>query len=92
MKIQLDDKHYLNSDQYCYWITCTQESKNGKPYERRVSGYTDTFSSAVDSYIEKSIIGSESSEIKELCEKIEDLKREIREWKVNIDEICRQTS
>ncbi len=62
MKIQLDDKHFLNSDPYCYWITCVVKSKEGKPYEKRVSGYAATFGDAVNSFIEKTIKQS-SSEI-----------------------------
>ena len=52
MKIQLDDKHFLNSDPYCYWITCVVKSKEGKPYEKRVSGYAAIFGDAVNSFIE----------------------------------------
>lgn len=55
MKIQLNDKHY-------YWITCIVKSKDGKPYEKRVSGYAATFGDAVNSFIEKTIKQS-SSEI-----------------------------
>lgn len=90
MKIQLDDKHFLHSDPYCYYITCVVKSKDGKPYERRVSGYTGTLNDVVESYIEKSIICSEASEICQLSKKIEELKREVRCWKVNIDELCRK--
>lgn len=41
MKIALDEKHFLNSDQYCYWISCLVTSTNKrtgeeKTVERRV--------------------------------------------------------
>lgn len=55
MKIALDEKHFLNSDQYCYWISCLVTSTNKqtgeeKTVERRVSGYARTFSDAVTSF------------------------------------------
>jgi hypothetical protein len=85
MKIKLDDKHYLNSDEYCYWITVeviTQDGKNaGKPYEKRCSGYTATFEQAVDSFIEKKIKASQIEDFKKLVKTIKDLKKEVRGWK-----------
>lgn len=30
MRIKLDDKYYLNSDKFCYWITCEYEIEKGK--------------------------------------------------------------
>lgn len=85
MKIQLDDKHYLNSDPYCYWITCMVKSKDGNPYEKRVSGYTATFGDAVSSYIEKAVKQSVSEDIRLLREEIENLKREVMGWRCNIE-------
>ena len=81
MKIKLDDKHFLNSDEGCYWITVTVEAeKTGKTYERRVSGYTPTFSGAVDTFIEKRIKTAEIGDFTELVKTIEDLKAEVRGW------------
>lgn len=81
MKIKLDQNHYLVSDPYCYHITCIVTPKDGKPYEKRVSGYVATFGEAVDSYIEKRIKSSEAREITQLKNEIEELKAEVREWR-----------
>ena len=89
MKIKLDDKHYLNSDQYCYWITTESEvtRQNGTKYtaERRSSGYTRTFSECVNSFIEKRIGGAEIERISELAKEIEKLKKTVKGWKVVVE-------
>lgn len=81
MKIKLDGKHTLCSDEYCYWITVTAVSEKGKPYERRVSGYMPTFPEAVVSYINKAVNSSGSAELWQLKEDIENLKKEVMSWK-----------
>lgn len=85
MKIRLDDKHTLNSDAYCYWITALVQpvGKDGqplKPYEKRVSGYTATFEDAVTDYIDSKIRLSEATEISELARDVEKLKSEVKGW------------
>lgn len=85
MKIKLDGKHFLNSDPYCYWITClvepTEKSRKKKPYEVRVSGYMPTFEQAVESYIDTKINTSTAESITKLKEDIRKLKKEVRGWK-----------
>ena len=81
MKIKLDNKHTLNSDGLCYWITADIASKNGKHYERRISGYAATFYQCVESYIEKKIGSSEATDIVQLKNELEELKEEVRGWK-----------
>lgn len=85
MKIALDDKHYLNSDQYCYWITCdvTYEGKDGnkKTVERRVSGYARNFSDAAESFIENRIRSSEAVKISQLKDEVKNLKKTVSGWK-----------
>lgn len=86
MKIKLDDKHYLNSEEGCYWITViVQAEKSGKTYERRVSGYVATFSEAVNSFIEKRIKTAEIGDFTQLVKAIEDLKVEVRGWKCVVE-------
>lgn len=87
MKIALDEKHFLNSDQYCYWISCLVTSTNKKTgeektVERRVSGYARTFSDAVTSFIENRIRTSESAEICDLKNKVEQLRKTVQGWEV----------
>lgn len=88
MKIELDKKHYLNSDKYCYWISCEYKTEKGKGagsvVERRVSGYMPTFKDAVESYIETKIKTSEAHEICKLKKEIEGLKAEVRAWEEKI--------
>ena len=89
MKIKLGEKYWLNSDQYCYWITeeyTAEKGKNaGSIAERRVSGYTPTFEMAVDSFIEKGIGGAEISDLRTLVKVVNDLKNEVRSWKVDLE-------
>ena len=88
MKIKLGEKHYMNSDAFCYWITCEyviEKGNNaGNTAERRVSGYTATFEEAVDSFIERHIKGAEISEFSELVKTVNDLNAEVRSWKDDI--------
>lgn len=89
MKIALDSKHFLNSDAYSYWITCSvaYKGKDGKEKtsERRVSGYMSTFADAVNSFIEKKLKSSEAAELEQLKKEIQKLKREVREWKIDLE-------
>ena len=80
MRIPLDDKRILCSEENCYWIMQTVTPEKGKPYERRVSGYVPTFEMAVESYIKKKINSSEATEIRQLKAEVEALKEEVRSW------------
>lgn len=83
MKIKLDDKHWLNSDRYSYWITALVEPEEGKkkPYERRVSGYQPSFEQAVESYIDYIVNESQATSMNKLKQDIQKLKKEVRGWK-----------
>lgn len=85
MRIRLGKKHWLNSDAFCYWITCEYEIKEGKNAgntgERRVSGYVPTFEQAVESFIDRQLRGAEIEEFSELVEFIKNLKEEVKGWK-----------
>ena len=89
MRIKLDDKHWLNSDPQCYWITKEVKIKSGKDAgnitEKRVSGYTATFEQAVDSFIERKIKAAEIGNFKELVEVVNGLKKEVRSWKCAVE-------
>lgn len=80
MRIPLDDKHILCSEENCCWIMQMVTPEKGKPYERRVSGYVPTFEMAVESYIKKKINSSEATEIRQLKAEVESLKEEVRSW------------
>lgn len=83
MKIKLDDKHYLNSDRFCCWITCEYTAKNGKTAERTVSGYYRTFEQCVENYIDKSILSATAENITQLRAEISKLKKTVKGWKLN---------
>jgi len=89
MRIKLDDKHWLNSDPQCYWITKKVKVKKGKTAgtiaEKNVSGYTATFAQAVDSFIEKRIRAAEIASFTELVEEVNNLKKEVRDWKCAVE-------
>ena len=94
MRIKLGEKHWLNSDAFCYWITCEytiNEGKNaGSTAERRVSGYVPTFEQAVDTFIERQIRGAEIENYAELVEVINNLKAEVRTWRRGFGEYIEQ--
>lgn len=83
MRIQLDEHHFLNTDNFCCWITREKPNKDGKVNPRNMSGYYPTFTGAVESYIERRIKTSEATEISELKNEIEALKAEVRGWEEN---------
>lgn len=87
MRIKLDERHYLNSDPHCYWITVMvdREGEGKKPYEKRVGGYSGTFEQVMDSYIDKKIKSLEVEEFRALAKEIGDLKKEIRSWKAKVE-------
>ena len=87
MRFKLDEKHYLNSDPYCYWISCEVKSENAKKkvYDKRVSGYCTTLESAVHSYIDRQIMSSEAESLKELVEEVRKLKKTVKGWKVTLE-------
>lgn len=84
MKIKLDDKHYINSDSQCYWISVEVKPENSKPYEKNVSGYCRTFNEAVNSFIESHIRCAEVDDFKSLVETIDDLKRTVEGWEAAV--------
>ena len=83
MRIQLDEHHFLNTDDFCCWITREKPNKDGKVNPRNMSGYYPTFTGAVESYIERRIKTSEATEISKLKNEIEALKAEVRGWEEN---------
>ena len=86
MRIKLDEKHYLNSDPFCYWISCEVKSeKTNKAYDKRVSGYCNTLEHAVHSYIDRQIMSSEAETLKELAEEVKKLKKTVKGWKVTLE-------
>jgi hypothetical protein len=75
MKVKLDKRHTLISDQYCCWIEQTRHAeKTGKDYQVRVSGYCGTIEQALESYIDKSLLGSDAESAAELLGAVKDLK------------------
>ena len=88
MKIRLGEKHWLNSDSQCYWISLDVKIENGhnkgSVVERRVSGWTRTFEEAVDSFIEAHIRTAEIDDYSSLVETINELKRTVESWKVDL--------
>lgn len=91
MRIKLDEKHWLNSDSQCYWITTevkiTKGSGAGNVVERRTSGYTRTFSEAVNSFVEAHIRQAEIDDFAKLANVMEELKKTVEGWVVNLAEI-----
>lgn len=80
MKIKLDDSHFLISESTCCWVVALSKSKNGKMYERRVSGYYNSLDKCLDSYFTKHINESETSSIRALRKDIAETRNRIQEW------------
>ena len=81
MKIKLDDKHFLCSDQFCYWITTKVTTEKGTQHERNLFGYYPTAKMAIERFIEKQIMSSDAEYAAVLALEIEDLKKMVRKWK-----------
>lgn len=90
MKLKLDDKHYLVSDGIDCWITVESISKNGNPYERRVTGYCRSFFQAVDNYIDKRIKTSTKCDITEIRALLIEIKQMISDWEKKYDKHTRK--
>lgn len=91
MKVKLDDRHYLISDNYCYHITEEVEIKTGDNAgnltERRVSGYHGNFADAVASYCEKALKASDCQTLKELSAEVAKLKKTVKGWKCAVERV-----
>lgn len=86
MKVKLDKRHTLLSDPYCCWIEQTRTAeKTGKEYQVRVSGYCATVEQALESYIDRRLLGSDLESAAELRSAIGDLKSDIKEMGSNIN-------
>lgn len=85
MRIKLDDKHYLNSDAYQYWISVELKSETGKLYDRVVSGYYRNPQDVIDSYIDRKVGNSEAESIAELFEEVKELKNQVTSWKTKVE-------
>lgn len=89
MKIKIGERHWLNSDAFCYWITCEYEIREGgnagKTAERRVSGYVPTFERAVNSFIERHIKSAKIGDFTELVKTVNEIKAEVMSWKVSLE-------
>lgn len=83
MRIKLDDKHYLNSDKFCCWITLKVKSdKNAKGfYERVIGGYHANIRDCLYDYLKT---GTNSSQAVTLSGVLED----ITEIGQRIDKFC----
>lgn len=86
MKVRLDDRHTLISDQYCCWIEQTRHSEEkGTNYQVRVTGYCATFERVFESYLNKRLLGSDPETVRELLQVIKDLKEEVMQMCDKID-------
>lgn len=86
MKIKLDERHTLISDQYCCWIEQARHSdKKGTDYQVRVSGYCGTINQALESYIDRKLLGSDAESAEELLREIRLLKEVLKKISDNIN-------
>lgn len=86
MKIALDEKHFLNSDRFCYWLTVIKETKaNGKTYEQIYGGYHKTIPQVLKNYLRTSIKNSEAQSLMQLEKEIERIEKKIDTFLEEID-------
>lgn len=80
MRIKLDDRHILISENECCWIVRITQSEKGKIYEKRVSGYYRTVKDVLHSYFDKEVNASESVTIRALRKDIANAHADIEKW------------
>lgn len=81
MRIHLNDKHDLCSNQYCCWIEQKRiTQKDQKEYWVRVTGYCVTVERLFADYANKAFMGSTAESIKDLSADLEKLKEEMAEF------------
>lgn len=80
MRIKLDDKHTLISENECCWIVRLTQSESGKMSERRVSGYYKTVEETLHSFFDKHTNASESASIRALRKDISNVHKDIENW------------
>lgn len=92
MRIYLGNNFYLNSDQFCVWITQeikAQKSKTGKEsvYERTYNGYHADLPHCMESFLRKAVNSSEAETVIELCEEIKRIDMVVKEFckKLKVD-------
>ena len=89
IKIKICEKYWLNSDAFCYWITEEYIVEKGKGAgniaEKRCSGYVGSFQQAIDSFIERKIKGAEISDLTALVKAVDNLKTEVKSWRVDLE-------
>lgn len=87
MRIKLDDKHYLNSDQWCYWITVEIKSeKTNKEYEKRITGYCSKLEDIFCDYIDKKLKSDTIDSLRSLVDEVKTLKASMKEFAEAIEE------
>lgn len=85
MRIKLGEKHFLNSDKFQFWVTVEVVSENRNVYERNCTGYHRNFEGAIEDFIDRKVKDSDSASLKELMREVEELKNEVRSWKIDIE-------
>lgn len=78
MKIKISDKHYLNSDRFCCWISVEKKSKSGKIYEAIIGGYHKDPAMCFENYTQQKFNESIATSIIELQEELNEIKNEIQ--------------
>lgn len=85
VKIKLDDKHYLCSDKYNYWMTTECTSKEGKVFERTTQCYCKSIEDLLEATLRRKIGESEAQTLKELSGDIESAIKWMREVVGNLE-------
>lgn len=83
MRIKIADKHYLNSDAQCYWISQEVEVKKGRNKgnltEKRVSGYYRLLTELLANFAEAKVRSADAETMTELKQAVKDTEKVIRE-------------
>lgn len=87
MRIELDDTHVLNSDQFCVWLTVKVRKKdNTGVYERVFGGYHRDIPTCLKLYVTKSVNASNANSILELAGQIEQIQKDIDKFHKTLKE------
>ncbi|MFV0515804.1 MAG: hypothetical protein ACK5MV_00190 [Aminipila sp.] len=78
MYIEINEKHILKSDPMNVWIEETMTTKEGKEYQKNVTGYHPNIEGALIAYKRRKINSLESHTIDELIKGVNSIDNDIK--------------
>ena len=79
-KTDIGGGYFLMRDSFCCWVVQEKKTKQGKPYDKRVSGYCANVEDALTSFCSHHTREIDARSIKVLIKEIIALKTAVKEW------------